>query len=80
MGEFVIWSHERRAFWGPDEGGYASTLIDAGRYDRGAVDRILAETWCTGCVRCDGGRVPHETALLVVGSSPPAPSGVPDVR
>ena len=32
--EYLIWSNEHRAWWGPNGGGYRTSLADAGRYDR----------------------------------------------
>jgi hypothetical protein len=42
MSEFVIWSIEHEAWWGPGLWGYTRDLRDAGRYTRDAADRILA--------------------------------------
>lgn len=34
MDEYVIWSHEHSAWWGPGGAGYATRLSRAGRYTR----------------------------------------------
>lgn len=43
--EYVVWSNEHRAWWGPNRAGYCTKLENAGRYDREAALAI-----------CDGAR------------------------
>lgn len=59
--EYVIWSNEHHAWWGPDERGYVSRIDRAGRYPRQQALKI--------CSRARGGREfndnPSEIPLLL---------------
>jgi len=59
--EYVIWSNEHRAWWGPSERGYYTRLSSAGRYSRDHALKI--------CTRARGGREyndnPSEVPLLL---------------
>lgn len=59
--EYVVWSNEHRAWWGPDHRGYNTHLTFAGRYTRDQALRI--------CVNARGGRRfnenPSEVPLLL---------------
>lgn len=61
MSEYVVWSNEHRAWWGPSHAGYRAKLADAGRYTR---DDALAI-----CHGARGGREhndnPSEVPLLL---------------
>ena len=47
MSEYVIWSFEHRAWWGPSHRGYTPHLDDAGRYSkRDAGDIVTSSVWC----------------------------------
>lgn len=59
--EYVVWSNEHSAWWGPDHRGYYSHLSAAGRYSRDEALRI--------CVSARGGRRfnenPSEVPILL---------------
>lgn len=59
--EYVVWSNEHRAWWGPDRRGYYTHLSAAGLYSRDEALRI--------CVHARGGRRfnknPSEVPLLL---------------
>ena len=40
--EYVIWSFEHDAWWGPGRMGYTSELAEAGRYTKAQADQIVA--------------------------------------
>jgi hypothetical protein len=42
-GEYLIWSHEHRAWWGPGRSGYTPRLSQAGRYSHAEALRLCAE-------------------------------------
>lgn len=42
MIQYLIWSNEHRAWWGPGECGYVPRVSQAGRYSREAALRICA--------------------------------------
>lgn len=46
--EYVVWSNEHRAWWGPDHRGYYTKLAAAGRYSREEALKI--------CIGARGGR------------------------
>lgn len=48
MAEYVVWSNEHSAWWGPDHRGYFTHLSAAGRYSRDEALKI--------CVNARGGR------------------------
>lgn len=35
--DYLIWSHEHAAWWGPGGRGYVSAISEAGRYSRGGA-------------------------------------------
>ena len=43
MDEYVIWSFEHDAWWGPHAWGYTPDLKKAGRYGQTQADRIVAK-------------------------------------
>lgn len=49
---YFIWSHEHRAWWGPDRTGYTRELDKAGLYTRAAAIEI--------CINARGGWHPGE--------------------
>lgn len=61
VSDYVIWSNEHRAWWGPEHRGYYTHLSAAGRYSRDEALRI--------CVNARGGRRfnenPSEVPLLL---------------
>ena len=47
MGDYVVWSFEHRAWWGPDHRGYVTDLDAAGRYTRHeAAEIVINSVWC----------------------------------
>lgn len=40
---YLIWSHEHKAWWGPNRSGYTSRLSQAGRYGHIEALEICAE-------------------------------------
>jgi len=59
--QYVVWSNEHSAWWGPRRSGYYTHLSAAGRYDRNEAIRI--------CVDARGGRRfnsnPSEVPILL---------------
>lgn len=41
MAKYVIWSHEHKAWWGPDHCGYTEDLTQAGRYTLAEAGAIV---------------------------------------
>jgi hypothetical protein len=58
--DYLVWSNEHRAWWGPKHCGYCIKLEDAGRYSRKEALKI--------CINARGGRQfndnPSEVPLL----------------
>ncbi|TIN21516.1 MAG: hypothetical protein E5Y59_01795 [Mesorhizobium sp.] len=48
VGYYLVWSNEHKAWWGPDNAGYSTTLEAAGRYTRDGAMGI--------CIGARGGR------------------------
>lgn len=44
MYEFVIWSFEHEAWWGPDHAGYTPDLDRAGRYSAREAGEIVTDS------------------------------------
>jgi hypothetical protein len=40
MAEYLIWSFEHNAWWGPNEVGYVKNIEKAGRYSLAGAERI----------------------------------------
>lgn len=61
MAEYVVWSNEHSAWWGPKRSGYYTHLVAAGRYTRDEAIRI--------CQGARGGRRynanPSEVPILL---------------
>lgn len=53
MSDYLIWSNEHGAWWGPGECGYVARTADAGRYSR-----ELALQICTNAMPGRAGREP----------------------
>jgi hypothetical protein len=43
MPQYVIWSEEHGAWWGPGSWGYVTSLRQAGRYSQAAAEAIVAK-------------------------------------
>ena len=43
MTEYLIWSNEHRAWWGPGRSGYVRRIEDAGAYSRKTAVKICAD-------------------------------------
>lgn len=76
--DYVIWSNEHRAFWGPNWCGYVELFADAGLYTREQADKILEQSWCPGSYCCHNGTLPHEVALHIIGQSATGMPHYPD--
>jgi hypothetical protein len=49
MTTYLVWSHEHRAWWGPNHSGYTGDVWSAGRYDEaGALDTCGRRGWPRG--------------------------------
>lgn len=49
--KYLIWSNEHRAWWGPNNAGYTTSLQRAGRYSRNDAIRTCAfarDGWSAG--------------------------------
>jgi len=63
MGDHLVWSHERAAWWRSAPGGCTRQIIDAGRYSRDAAIEI--------CVKAVPGETPQRLGVLPrIGNSP----------
>ncbi|MBN9459003.1 MAG: hypothetical protein J0I54_20415 [Bosea sp.] len=74
--DYVVWSNEHSAWWGPDEAGYRAKLEEAGRYDR---EQALAI-----CAGARGGRQynenPSEVPVLFEDAARFWPNDAPEWR
>lgn len=43
MNDYLIWSNEHRAWWGPDRAGYRKRVAEAGRYSHEQAIQICFE-------------------------------------
>lgn len=57
MSEYLVWSNEHKAWWGPNNAGYYTSLKSAGRYSREDALEI--------CVGARGGRQFNENPTEV---------------
>jgi hypothetical protein len=46
--KFLVWSNQHRMWWRPNGRGYTEYIEEAGRYDRAAADRIVADATIGG--------------------------------
>lgn len=65
--EYLIWSNEHRAWWGPGARGYAEMIAQAGRYSRDEAIKI--------CARAQDGR-----GHMANGQPPEIPVRLEDAR
>jgi len=56
MDDYLVWSHERAAWWRSGPGGYTRQIIDAGRYSRDAALEI--------CVKAEPGETAQRLGVL----------------
>lgn len=73
---YLVWSNEHRAWWGPNRAGYYSSIAAAGRYTRDEALKI--------CVGARGGRQfnknPSETPVLLADAEIFWPDDQPEWR
>ena len=66
MSEYLVWSHEHSAWWGPDRCGYVRRIEDAGIYSRAEALDI--------CIKAMPG------TAMQLGALPELPVSLADVK
>jgi hypothetical protein len=59
--QYLIWSNEHEAWWGPGECGYVTVISKAGRYSREGAEAICRRA---NIVQRHLGIEPHEVLVL----------------
>ena len=50
MKQYLIWSNQHQMWWRPARSGYTGHIEEAGRYERGHADRLVADATCGGAL------------------------------
>lgn len=51
MGEYLIWSNQHSAWWGPNKNGYVRVIEAAGRYSKEDAEAIVRKSTVNGKIK-----------------------------